>query len=145
MSIDVDVEGLNFKELLKKIEYRNVGGDDCQKEIDFLRKLQERIESGLENQIHPNKVILRADKAGVFFGELVEKNGLEVKMKNVRKLFNWHGAAAVEQLAVDGVANPDKCKFTVVVIEMLVGGYDQIIPCTYKAVASIEAVKPWQI
>lgn len=142
MSIDVDVEGLNFKELLKKIEYRNVGGDDCQKEIFCVNCKKE---SGPENQIHPNKVIVRADKAGVFFGEIVEKNGLEVKMKNVRKLFNWHGAAAVEQLAVDGVANPDKCKFTVVVSEMLISGYDQIIPCTYKAVANIEAVKPWQI
>ena len=42
------------------------------------------------------KVIVRADRAGVFFGELVEKNGTEVKMKNVRKLFYWTGAAAIE-------------------------------------------------
>ena len=35
-----------------------------------------------------SKVIIRADRAGVFFGELIEKNGTEVKMKNVRKLLS---------------------------------------------------------
>ena len=48
------------------------------------------------------KVIIRADRAGVFFGELVERNGTEVKMRNVRKLFYWSGAAAIEQLAIEG-------------------------------------------
>lgn len=91
------------------------------------------------------KVIIRADKPGVFFGELIEKNGNEVKMKNVRKLYYWDGAAAVEQLSVDGVANPDQCKFTVFVDYMEIFGVDQIIPCTEKAIKSIEAVRLWKI
>jgi hypothetical protein len=90
------------------------------------------------------KVIVRADRAGVFFGELVEKNGNDVVMRNVRKLFYWDGAAAVEQIAVDGVSNPDRCKFTITVDEMEIAQAIQIIPCTEKAITCIEAVKEWK-
>jgi hypothetical protein len=34
-------------------------------------------------------VILRSDRAGVFFGVLKEKNDQEVTMTNVRKLHYW--------------------------------------------------------
>ncbi len=145
INVDVNLEGLNFKELLKEIEYRNVGGDNCRKEIVFLHELQERIGSGLENQIHPNKVIVRSGEAGVFFGELAERNGTEVKMKDVRKIFYWAGAAAIEQLAMEGTTKPENCKFTVVVPEMEIMGVIQVITCTNKAVANIEAVKEWKV
>lgn len=56
----------------------------------------------MENQIG-KKVIVRAEKAGVFFGTLAKKEGSEVQLYNARKLYYWSGAAAVEQLAVDGV------------------------------------------
>ena len=91
------------------------------------------------------KVIVRSDRAGVFFGELVERKGTEVKMRNVRKIFYWEGAAAIEQLATEGTKKPDRCKFTVVVPEMVITGAIQIIPCTEKAIANIEAVKEWRV
>ena len=90
------------------------------------------------------KVIVRANGAGVFFGELKEKNGTEVTMCNVRKLFYWDGAAAIEQLAVDGTLSPENCKFTVVVNEMTITNVLQIIPCTEKAINSLEGVKIWK-
>lgn len=90
------------------------------------------------------KVIVRANGAGVFFGELKEKNGTEVTMCNVRKLFYWDGAAAIEQLAVDGTLSPENCKFTVVVNEMTITNVLQIIPCTEKAINSLEGVKLWK-
>ena len=43
--------------------------------------------------------IVRCDRAGVFFGKIKERNGSEVTMTEVRKLWNWDGACAVEQLA----------------------------------------------
>ena len=46
--------------------------------------------------------IVRADRAGVFFGNIKERNGSEVTMTNVRRLWYWDGACAVEQLAVNG-------------------------------------------
>lgn len=91
------------------------------------------------------KVIVRADKAGVFFGEVIERNGREVKMRNVRRLWFWDGAASLSQLAVDGTAKPDKCKFTVIVPEMEILDVIEIIPCSEKAIASIEAVKEWKV
>ena len=91
------------------------------------------------------KVIVRADRAGVFFGELVEKNGTEVRMKNVRKIWRWYGAAAIEQLAVDGTSQPNNCKFTVVVSEMEISGVIQVILCTEKSISIIEKVKEWKV
>lgn len=89
--------------------------------------------------------IVRCDKAGVFFGKIKGKNGNEVIMTDVRKLWYWEGAAAVEQLAVEGTKKPRGCKFTVVVDEMSVMDPVQIIPCTDEAVESIKAVNVWKV
>lgn len=88
--------------------------------------------------------ILRGDRSGVFFGQIAERNGREVKLRNVRKLWFWSGACAEEQLAVDGVANPDDCKFTVVVPEMVITDAIQIIPCSDKATKILSEVKVWK-
>ena len=61
------------------------------------------------------KVIIRGDRSGVEFGELVSQNGREVTLKNARRIWYWDGAASLSQLAKDGTAYPDNCKFTVTV------------------------------
>ena len=61
------------------------------------------------------KVIVRADRAGVFFGNIKERIGSEVTMTNVRRLWFWSGAASLSQLAINGVTNRHDCKFTIVV------------------------------
>jgi hypothetical protein len=76
---------------------------------------------------------------------LAERVGTDVKMKNVRKLFYWNGAAAVEQLAMEGTKRPSDCKFTVIVPEMEIIQVIQIIPCTDTAIANIEAVREWRV
>lgn len=91
-----------------------------------------------------NKVIIRADRAGVFYGEIKERNGSEVVMTNVRRLWYWDGAASISQLATDGVTRPDNCKFTVTVEEMTILGVIEIIPCTKKAEESIDSVAVWR-
>jgi hypothetical protein len=90
------------------------------------------------------KVIVRADKAGVFYGTLSAKNQLEVQLTNARKLYYWDGACAVEQIALDGVKLPETCKFTVTVEEITISNYIQIIPCTENACKKIESVLPWK-
>lgn len=90
------------------------------------------------------KVIIRANRAGVFYGELVEKNGDEVQMENVRRLWCWSGACSLSQLAVDGTKEPERCKFTVTVPKMTILGVIEIIPCTAEAIKSIEGVKEWK-
>ena len=88
--------------------------------------------------------IVRADRAGVFFGHIKERVGSEVTMTNVRRLWYWSGACSLSQLAVDGVKNPGECKFTVIVPEMTILGVIEIIRSNEAAVKSIEAVKPWK-
>lgn len=89
--------------------------------------------------------IVRTREAGVFFGEIKERSSKEITMKNVRKLWYWEGACAVEQIAVAGVAKPEYCKFTVVVDEMIIANPIQIIPCSDKSKKSIDGVKIWKI
>ena len=89
------------------------------------------------------KYIVRAKEAGVFFGEITEKNGDEVTMKDVRCLWYWSGAASLMELANEGVRFPNDCKFTVKVSELEILGVCEILPCTDRAVACIEAVREW--
>lgn len=90
------------------------------------------------------KVIIRADRAGVFFGTLKEKNGDEVVLTNARKIFYWDGAAAVEEISQVGTKKPGHCKFTVWVEEINIMQVIQILPCTKKAIKIIEGVKEWK-
>lgn len=88
--------------------------------------------------------IIRGDRSGVFFGQIAGRNGQEVELRNVRKLWYWDGACAVEQLAVEGVKRSNECKFTVVVPEMVVTDAIQILPCSDKAAKILGEVKVWK-
>ena len=90
------------------------------------------------------KVIIRAEKAGVFFGVVKERTGSEVVMTNVRRIWRWDGAASLSQLAVDGTSKQSGCQFTIYVPEMTILGVIEIIPCSDKAIASIEGVPEWK-
>ena len=84
--------------------------------------------------------IIRADRAGVFFGTLAEMDGTTATIRNCRRLWYWDGAASISELAVNGTARPRECKFTIQVDEMAVLGVIEVIPCTDKAIESINAV-----
>ena len=90
------------------------------------------------------QVIVRADKAGVFFGTLANKEGDEVTLTNARKLYYWSGAKTVEDIADKGVTNPDNCKFTATVNEITIIGVCQILPCTKDSIKCINAVPIWK-
>lgn len=86
---------------------------------------------------------MRGDRSGVFFGTLAEKDGREVRLEKCRRIWYWNGAASISQLAVDGTSNPGGCKFTVTVDEIEILDAIEIIPCSEKAIKSIEGVKVW--
>lgn len=90
------------------------------------------------------KVLIRGNRSGVEFGELVSQNGSEVTLKNARRIWYWDGAASLSQLAKDGTSNPSNCRFTVFVDSITILDAIEIIPCTDKAVKSIEEVKVWK-
>ena len=89
-------------------------------------------------------VIVRADRAGVFFGILKEKEGDEVTLHKARKLHYWDGAAAVEEISQIGTKAPNQCRFTVTVDEITVLRVIQILPCTEEAIENINKVKEWK-
>lgn len=90
------------------------------------------------------KVIIRGDRSGVEFGELVEHKGREVTLKDARRIWFWAGAASLSQLAKDGITDPSSCKFTVTVDSITILDAIEIIPCTDKAIKSIEDVEVWK-
>lgn len=90
-----------------------------------------------------NKYIIRGDRSGVFYGEIAERNGQEVTIRNCRRLWYWDGAASLSQLAKDGTKKPRNCKFTVTVDELVVLDAIELIPCTEDAERSIDGVSVW--
>lgn len=90
------------------------------------------------------KVIIRGSRSGVEFGTLVAKNGSEVTLENARRIWYWSGAASLSQLAKDGTSNPTDCRFTVTVDSITILDAIEIIPCTDKAIKSIEEVYTWK-
>ena len=90
-------------------------------------------------------VIIRTYSAGVFAGSLQSRKGKEVVLKNARRLWYWSGAASLSQLAVDGVSEPEKCKFPCEVKEITLTEATEIIPCTTKAKKSIASVEVWKV
>ena len=78
------------------------------------------------------------------YGELIAQEGQEVTLKNARRIWYWDGAASLSQLAKDGTSNPSNCKFTVFVDSITILDAIEIIPCTDKAIKSIEEVRVWK-
>lgn len=88
--------------------------------------------------------IVRGDRSGVFAGEIESRNGQEVKMRNVRRLWYWDGACSISELAYRGTQRPYNCKFTVTVDEVTLTDAIEIIPTTDTAEKSIKGVKAWE-
>lgn len=91
------------------------------------------------------KFIIRGDRSGVFYGEIAERNGQEVKIEKCRRLWCWDGAASLSQLAAEGVKKPQGCKFTVTVDSLTILDAIELIPCTAAAVKNIDGVPVWKI
>lgn len=90
------------------------------------------------------KYIFRGDRSGVFYGEMLERTGNEVKIGNCRRLWYWDGACSLSEIAKIGTTCPEKCKFTVVVDELVITDCIEFIKCTETACQVIEGVKEWK-
>ena len=97
----------------------------------------------MENMMN-QKVIIRGDRSGVFFGTITKKEGREVTLEKCRRLWYWDGAASISQLATDGTTAARNCKFTVTVDQIVILDAIEIILCTDKAIKSIEGVSEWK-
>lgn len=88
--------------------------------------------------------VVRGDRSGVFAGNIVSRNGQEVTMSNVRRIWYWEGACSISQIALEGVKNPKECKFTVTLDELTLLDAIEIIPCTEEAEKCIRGVAEWK-
>ena len=92
-------------------------------------------------------VIVRSKNAGVFAGMLQSLKGIDGKtaeMKGARRLWYWSGAASLSQLAMEGVKNPDQCKFPIEVDQELIFETVEILKVSEEARKSIAAVPVWK-
>jgi hypothetical protein len=88
--------------------------------------------------------IVRTYSAGVFAGYIEKKEGMEVTLRNARRIWYWDGAASISQLGMDGTSKPENCKFPKEVDRVLLTQVIEILDVTKKAKNSIDGVKPWE-
>ena len=89
--------------------------------------------------------IVRTYSAGVFAGYVESRNGREVVIRDVRRIYYWSGANSLSQLAMEGTAKPEECKFAMLVDKIEALETIEIIECTKKAQDNIEGVAEWKI
>lgn len=93
--------------------------------------------------VNPCKVIVRGDRSGVFYGDLIARTGTEVTLGNARHIWYWSGAANTAEIANSGVSKPNDCKIVAPVTRILILDAIEVLDCTDAAVASLDAVSPW--
>jgi len=93
-------------------------------------------------------VIIRTYSAGVHIGFLKSSEdtlaGMKVTLVNSRRIYSWAGALTLSDLAVIGTYNPDECKITLEVPEIVLIAVE-IISVTPEGYRSLNSVKVWQL
>jgi hypothetical protein len=89
--------------------------------------------------------IVRTYSAGVFAGYIASQSedGKKITIKKARRLWKWSGAASLSQLAMEGVRDPDGCKFPCEVDSLEITEAIEILDCTHRAQKSISEVPIW--
>ncbi len=89
-------------------------------------------------------VCIRTYSAGVHCGYLKTRDGKEALLLDAIRIHYWSGAASLSQLAMEGVNNPDSCRFAIPVNEIFLTEVIEVIPMTEKAVKNIKSVPSWK-
>ena len=107
------------------------------KELATLFSAPQQSQTGL-NSLLGKKCVVRTYSAGVWFGEIVEKSGNEVILKNARRMWYWHAAESISlsAVALHGI-NQTKSKIVAAVPEVWLEAIE-LIPASNKAITSIE-------
>lgn len=89
-------------------------------------------------------VIIRTYSAGVHFGILKSKSGLECVLEEAIRIWKWSGAFTLSQMSMEGVKNPEECKFDMPAKSITLQ-WIEILECTPEAIRSIKGVKPCSV
>ena len=88
-------------------------------------------------------VLVRGDRSGVFAGTLESEEGQTVELTDCRHIWYWSGAANVADMSLNGVSQPDDCKFVAPVTRLRILDAIEIVDCTQGAKRSLQAVPVW--
>jgi hypothetical protein len=91
-------------------------------------------------------VIVRSHGAGVFCGYVRERDRATktIVLDRCIRLWRWTGCS-LSQVAQDGTVGNGENKFSVATDGHEVADVIEVIPCTARARAAIEAVQPWKL
>ncbi len=91
------------------------------------------------------KVIIRSRDAGVFYGELIERDRLScvAVLNDCRRLWYWSGAASLSEVSTEGTKKPQECKFSVRTQGHEIAGVCEVLCVTPEAQRVIEGVPEW--
>lgn len=107
------------------------------KELATLFSAPQQPQTGL-NSMLGKKCVVRTYSAGVWFGEIVEKSGNEVILKNARRMWKWWATEGISlsAVALHGVKH-DQSKIVEAVPAVWLEAIE-LIPASNKAITSIE-------
>ena len=95
--------------------------------------------------LNGTKVVVRGIQSGVFFGTLVDRIGQEVELKDCRNIWDWCGAANLNQIAVDGIKNLSDSRISIAVDCMVLTDICEIIPLSETAIKNLEEAEAWRV
>lgn len=90
-------------------------------------------------------VIVRTYSAGVHIWYLADQSedGKRVKLIDSRRVWYWRGAFTLSEISYNGVSDPDNCKFSIAIPEIVLTEAIEIIPCSISAMNILKAVKAY--
>ena len=96
------------------------------------------------------KFFVRGVNSGIYYAEIVKREGQETEMKNARYVRMLSSVGMMYKVAVDGIPEPDANKLnplddivlTDTPFKALITDTCEIVPISEKAVESIETQKP---
>ena len=93
----------------------------------------------------PTTSIIRTDRFGVYFAEVVEQTATTIRLKNAKNIHYWEGAASVLQLATDPSKLKSNTRITVSVDELTITDTYMVIPCTEIAEKTLKEFPVWKM
>lgn len=116
-------------------------------DVEYVRK--DSINTEAKSMDGKPFVICRSTSASPYFGylesDIIQADGKStVVLIEARRIYEWYGAAGLQQLAESGTTQPTKCKFTPKV-KVKISNVHEILYCTESSKKSLEEVKEWKL
>lgn len=115
-------------------------------EMEYVRKDTVKKKAGEVDRME--RCIIRSYGAGVFIGYVAEQkselNGVNITLKQSKRIHYWDGACSLTQLALEGTKAPNNCRITEAVDSQFIANVIEIIPVTEQASKNIDMISIWK-